>query len=101
GEYSISHQQPSPRFYRISCGLYPLFLLAAARASKLRWPATTVALVYMLVIFTMLWILPLFPAEPMLGPIYNRVTHMVPPAFPLLLVIPAFAIDLLLRRATG
>ena len=42
-----------------------------------------------------------FRPEPLLGPIYNRVTHMVPPAFPLLLVIPALAIDLLLRRATG
>ena len=100
-EYSAPNQQHASLFYRISCGLFPLFLLAAARASKLRWPATTVALVYMLVICTMLWILPLFRAEPMLGPIYNRVTHMVPPAFPLLLVIPAFAIDLLLRRATG
>ena len=100
-EYSAPNQQHASLFYRISCGLYPLFLLAAARASKLRWPATTVALIYMLVICTMLWILPLFRAEPMLGPIYNRVTHMVPPAFPLLLVIPAFAIDLLLRRATG
>jgi hypothetical protein len=100
-EYSAPNQQHASLFYRISCGLFPLFLLAAARASKLRWPATTVALIYMLVICTMLWILPLFRAEPMLGPIYNRVTHMVPPAFPLLLVIPAFAIDLLLRRAPG
>ena len=99
-EYSVPNQQHASRFYRISCGLYPLFLLAAARASKLRWPATTVSLVYMLVICTMLWILPRFPAEPLLGPIYNRVTHMVPPAFPLLLVIPAFGIDILLRRAT-
>jgi hypothetical protein len=43
-------------------------------------------------------VLQLFPATPKLAPIYNAVTHMVPPPFPLLLVIPAFAIDMLLVR---
>ncbi len=46
----------------------------------------------------MTWILPLFPAQPKLAPIFNPVTHMVPPAFPLLLIFPAAAIDALLRR---
>ncbi len=48
----------------------------------------------------MIWILQLFPARPKLAPIYNAVTHMVPPHFPLLLVIPALAVDLVLRRRT-
>ena len=43
------------------------------------------------------WILPLFPAEPRLAPIYNPITRMVPVCFPLLLVFPAMAIDLLLK----
>jgi hypothetical protein len=47
----------------------------------------------------MIWILQLFPAQPRLAPIYIAVTHMVPPSFPLLLVVPALAIDLLLGRA--
>ena len=46
----------------------------------------------------MMWILPLFPAQPMLAPIYNPVTHMVPPAFPLLLIFPAIVIDLVLGK---
>ena len=46
----------------------------------------------------MMWILQLFPAEPLLGPILRDVDHMVPPAFPLLLVVPALAVDLLMRR---
>jgi hypothetical protein len=45
----------------------------------------------------MIWILQLFPGTPKLAPIYNPVTHMVPPPFPFLLVFPAFAIDLVLR----
>jgi hypothetical protein len=46
-----------------------------------------------------IWTLQLFPAHAKLAPIYNVVTHMVPPDFPLLLVLPAFAIDLLVQRA--
>ena len=49
----------------------------------------------------MVWILPLFPAQPKLAPIFNPVTHMVPPPFPLLLIFPAMAIDLLLRQTGG
>jgi hypothetical protein len=45
------------------------------------------------------WILMLFPAQPKLAPIFNPVTHMVPLPFPLLLIFPAFAIDLILRNA--
>src|SRR5688572_13434484 len=48
-----------------------------------------------------MWTLQLFPATAKLAPIYNPVTHMVPPPFPLLLVAPAFAIDLLMKRVTG
>jgi uncharacterized membrane protein len=57
------------------------------------------AAVYLLVVCAMVWILPLFPAQPKLAPIYNPVTHMVPPPFPLLLIFPACAIDLVLRQA--
>ena len=55
--------------------------------------------VYILVVCLMVWILPLFPAQPKLAPIFNPVTHMVPPPFPLLLIFPALAIDLVLRKA--
>jgi hypothetical protein len=41
-------------------------------------------------------VLPLFPAQPMLAPIYNPVTHMVPPPFPLLLLVPAVLIDVVM-----
>jgi hypothetical protein len=45
------------------------------------------------------WILPLFPAEPKLGPVYYPVSHFVPSNFPFLMVLPAAAIDLFLDRA--
>ena len=85
-------------FYKLTAWLLPFPLIAFARASSLRWPATTIAAVYMGVVLVMLWTLEQFPAVPRLAPIYNPVTHMVPPPFPYLLIVPALAIDLLMRR---
>jgi hypothetical protein len=43
-------------------------------------------------------ILPLFPAEPKLGPVFQAVTHFIPPKFPILLIVPAILLDLLWSR---
>jgi hypothetical protein len=64
----------------------------------LRWPATAAALTYTGVLLTLHFIFPLFPAEPKLAPVLFDVERMVPPQFPLLLIVPAAAIDLVLRR---
>jgi hypothetical protein len=85
-------------FYRYTAIVFPIFLVAFARASRLKWPATTTALLYMGIVLVNMWIIQLFPAQPRLAPIYNAVTHMVPTPFPLLLVFPAVAIDLLIQR---
>jgi hypothetical protein len=98
-EYSEPNRQHGALYYEISCAAYPLILVGAARAARLRWPATTVAGIYMAVRLAMTWILPLFPATPMLAPITNPVHHMWPLFWPQVLVLPALAIDLLLRRA--
>lgn len=96
-EKSLPNQQHGALFYKIACGLYPFFLVAMARASKLAWPTTTIAGIYMALTCAGVWILPLFAAQPMLAPIYNPVKAMVPPAFPLLLIVPAFVMDLIFR----
>ena len=85
-------------YYRVVCMVVPLVLAGVARASDKRWAATTVATVYWLFWAGMGWILPLFPAEPKLGPVYHQVTQFVPPEFPMLLFIPALALDLLWNR---
>lgn len=64
----------------------------------MRWPATVAAAIYMGVNILMNWVLPLFPGEAKLAPIYNPVDHMVPASFPLLLIVPGLAIDLIVRR---
>src|SRR5260370_74065 len=87
----------------ISIGL--LFLLEAlARASGHRWARTIITGIYTAFCLLMLWILPLFPAVPKLGPVYQNITHMVPLPFPILLVIPAFFLDLVwpkVKNASG
>ena len=96
-EYTDRSAMHSPLFFRVAAIAFPLLLVAASGGSTARWPATTVALMYMAVRAVMTWILPLFPGEPRLGPVYQHVTHFVPMEFPLLLVAPALAIDLVMR----
>ena len=78
------------------------FMVAFARSSKLSWPATRIAIIYMVIDddrssgFSSS-----VPATPKLAPIYNQVTHMVPPPFPLLLFVPAIAIDLCSMRSAS
>ena len=98
---SFANQMHSARFYKATGLMLPVFLVAFARASRLTWPATRIAVIYMTIALVSIWTLQLFPATPKLAPIYNPVTHMVPPAFPLLLVIPAVFIDIMLERFKG
>lgn len=100
-EYGHPNKQHAAIFYKVSCAVYPALLAAVARTSRLRWPATLTAVFYMLVVLSMVWILPLFPARPLLGPINNPMDHMAPPSFPLLLLVPALGIDLLMRGRSG
>jgi hypothetical protein len=76
----------------------PVALAMISRASQHRWAATIAASVYMIYIIAEILILPLFPAQPKLGPVYFPVTHMVPSNFPILVVAPALVLDLLWKR---
>ncbi len=92
-EFTWPNLQHASRFYRTVSTPFPLLLVLAARASRVRASATIAASTYMLLYILMILVLPLFPAHPKLAPIYHPVDHMMPPAFPLLLIFPAAAID--------
>ncbi|HEY2065870.1 MAG TPA: hypothetical protein VGG84_07895 [Gemmatimonadaceae bacterium] len=98
-EWSNRNAMHSGDFYRAMAKGFPLLLAAVAVAGRSRWPATTAAAVYTLLMAVTSWILMLFPATPKLGPIYQPITHYVPLEFPLLLIVPAFVMDLTWRRA--
>lgn len=81
---------------------YAFILLALfSEASRYRWAATVMSSGYMLFVIGQILILPLFPAQPKLGPVYFPVTHMVPTHFPLLLVVPGLVLDLIRQRAAS
>jgi hypothetical protein len=86
-------------YYKVGAAVFTTALVAAGRAAQIRWAATTAAAAYMAISLIMIWVLQLFPATPKLAPVFNPISHMVAPPFPLLLVIPAVVIDVLLRRA--
>jgi hypothetical protein len=88
-------------FYQVSAAVFLFFIISAARASVARWPATTIVLVYTVLTLIMLVLMPLFPAQPLLGPIYVQVDRFMPTDFPLLLIVPALALDIVMQRARG
>jgi hypothetical protein len=94
-EYLNRHDMHQRTFYIVSAVLFPLFMVPVSKASTGKWGATCMALVYMVLMALMVWILPLFPAEPKLGPVLNHITHYQSFHFPLLLVFPGIAIDLI------
>lgn len=96
-EYIFPNTQHAALFYEVCALMYPARLVALSCSGRTSWPATRVAAVYMAFMCVMDWILISFPAHPKLAPIFNPVTHMVPLPFPLLLIFPALAIDLILR----
>ncbi len=85
-------------FYRMVACAPPLALALVAASSRHRFARTIAALVYTGLTAAMVWILPLFAATPKLGPVLFPVTRFVPPDFPILLVAPALALDLLAPR---
>ncbi len=95
---SVANQMHRAAFYRVTAVVIPIALFGFARACRLKWPATTMALVYSGIVLVMMWTPQLFPATPKLAPFYKPVTSMVPPSFPWLLVVPAVIGDLIMRQ---
>src|SRR5882757_471052 len=97
-EHTVRPFMHGAPFYRIVAAIVPLLFAAVARGSGHRWGATIAAGFYSVFLLALLWILPLFPAEPKLGPATVAVKSLVPPEFPLLLIVPALALDFLWAR---
>ncbi|MGH9659239.1 MAG: hypothetical protein ACRD96_11895, partial [Bryobacteraceae bacterium] len=91
--YSFPNFRRTGLFYRVVATAIPFAMIGVARASHQRWPATKIAAIFTLFWWSLIWIFPLFPAEPKLGPVFQKVTHFIPPPFPLLILIPAVLVD--------
>jgi hypothetical protein len=100
-EYISRSEMHSALFYIVVMLGTPAVLVAIAVASRHRWACTIITAVYTAFGVALLWILPLVPAEPKLGPVYRQITHLIPWEFPLLIIVPAFVIDLILQRSSS
>ena len=100
-EYISRPEMHGALFYIVVAIGTPAIMVALAIASRQRWACTTMAAVYTAFGVGFLWILPLFAAEPKLGPVFHQVTHFIPWEFPLLLIVPALIVDLILQRTDG
>jgi hypothetical protein len=94
-EYTYRVFLHSSRSYIAVSIVTPILLVGAVRASGRRWAATVMAAIFSLYAMVLLWVFPLFPVTTRLGPVYQHITHFVPMEFPLLLIAPAVALDLL------
>ena len=88
------------RFYLVIMLAAPIWFAAVSLASENRWAATIMTGAYTFLHICFMQILQLIPAVPKLGPVYQNLTHLVPPDFPLLLIVPAFVFDLVRRHIT-
>jgi len=79
----------------------PPALMGTAWGLGRRRACTLIAGTYTLILLAFEWILPLIPAEPKLGPVYQHITHLIPLRFPLLFIVPAIMLDLLWNKTKG
>jgi len=97
-EYTERTELHSALPYIVLGAIPPITLGVGFRVTRIKFAATFIAGFYTLLLIGLIFILPLFPAEPKLGPVYQHVTQFIPPEFPLLLIAPAFVLDLLWQR---
>ncbi len=85
--------------YETMAAALPIVFALLWRTSGVRWASTIAASVYTVYALAEILIFPLVPASPKLGPVFFPVTHLVPAKFPILVIVPAIALDLLFRYA--
>jgi hypothetical protein len=100
-EYTFRFFMHGAMFYLVAALIAPILMAAIATATKHPWAATITTGLYTATHLAFTWILPLVPAEAKLGPVYQKITHLIPPDFPLLLIVPAIVFDLVRRRLAG
>lgn len=84
-------------FYQIAAAAFPVVLVSSAISGNGRWTALVASAVYLGLLLLLAWGLAVWPLSPGAG--QAPPVRLVTPAIPLLLVVPAAAIDWLVARA--
>src|SRR5260370_40729815 len=93
GDQNLMH---SAIYYRVLGMIAPVVLVGIGQPSGGRWAATAVASIYTGLWLARNWIMPLFPAQAQLGPVFTPISHVVPLGFPVLLHPGAIFVDFVL-----
>ncbi len=83
----------NPTFYQVSSAAFPFILIAAGRASGMKWGITYITIIFLIFDWAVNAVLRLLPAEPLLGPIHHQISTYQTLGFPILLFLPGFAFD--------
>lgn len=87
------------QFYLVAGAIFPIWLVTLARSARQRWSATGAAAVYIVSVLITIWIVQSVPVSGSASAgSSSDATTMVPPPFPLLLIVPGLAIDSIMRR---
>jgi len=97
-EYTWDVKLHSASAYIAMAMALPVMFGLYSQSSRYKWACTVTASIYMVIAIAEILIFPLFPASPKLGPVFFSVTHLIPAKFPILIVVPALALDLLWQR---
>lgn len=82
-------------FYQVAAISLPLFFSLIAVTSDARWGVTLCTVPYTVLWQLLTWILPLIPAKTLLEPVYHPLDHYIWLGPPMLIIVPAFVIDLI------
>jgi len=97
-EYTWDVKLHSASAYLAMAIALPVMFGLYSQSSRYKWACTVTASIYMAFAIAEILIFPLFPASPKLGPVFFPVTHLIPAKFPVLVVVPALALDLLWQK---
>ena len=75
-EYSFPNLQHAAIFYEVCALTFPFRLLALGGAARASFPVTRIAAMYLLIECLVIWILPIFPAQPKLAPILRALRDL-------------------------
>jgi len=89
--------------FLVSCSaIVPFVLTGLERYLDWRWAGVTCSAIYIALMIAQAQIFQLFPATPRFGPVYHPdVRVLVPPMFPVLVIVPALLLALLRRAPAG
>lgn len=100
-EKTVDFKLHTATAYIVMGAAVPLIFALLSQSSRAKWACTITASIYTVIGIGEILIFPLASASPKLGPVLNPVTHLVPAKFPILIIVPAIALDLLWQRTKG